>query len=265
MMPGSISGYAGNILYLSLDPISAARSRTQAQQAQSYNATDPTVQEAANDPTLLKAAPSTQTQADFLRYEADRNEGGPLFSANGIQRGDNAQNTQNAQNASDPLSELLKSQYAVGNAARNVKNSQPEEAGEGEDKKNVGEALYDKIQEQSQVCETCRRRKYRDISNEADVSFKYPQSVAPSAAAGAVRAHENMHVANAYQKAERDGGKVLYAGVTLHGSICPECGKPFISGGTTTTVIAQERSDAYSAFKPENSQPTSTGALDMAM
>ena len=85
-------------------------------------------------------------------------------------------------------------------------------------------------------CETCANRKYQDGSDEM-VSFKTPQHVSPEAAASAVRAHEQEHVNNAYTKAAKDNGKVLRANVAIHTSICPECGRSYVSGGTTTTQI----------------------------
>lgn len=86
-------------------------------------------------------------------------------------------------------------------------------------------------------CETCENRKYQDGSNEADVSFKSATNVSPEAAASAVRSHEQQHVSNAYQKAEKDNGEVLSATVAIHTSICPECGRTYVSGGTTRTTI----------------------------
>lgn len=87
-------------------------------------------------------------------------------------------------------------------------------------------------------CETCENRKYQDGSNEQDVSFKNATKVAPEAAASAVRSHEQMHVNNAFQKAEKaENAKVISASVTIHTSICPECGKTYVSGGTTRTQI----------------------------
>ena len=41
----------------------------------------------------------------------------------------------------------------------------------------------------------------------------------------------------AYDKAAQNGGKVLQASVAIHTSICPECGRTYVSGGTTTTKI----------------------------
>ncbi len=87
------------------------------------------------------------------------------------------------------------------------------------------------------TCETCRNRKYQDGSNENDVSFKSPSHITPGSEYSKVRSHESEHVANAYEKASKNNGKVLQASVTLNTSICPECGRSFISGGKTHTQI----------------------------
>ena len=34
-----------------------------------------------------------------------------------------------------------------------------------------------------------------------------------------------------------DNGKVISASVSIHTSICPECGRSYVSGGTTRTMI----------------------------
>jgi len=85
-------------------------------------------------------------------------------------------------------------------------------------------------------CETCKNRKYMDGSNE-NVSFKSATHISPSAAGAAVRAHEGEHVSNAYTKAAQDNGKVVNASVAIHTSVCPECGRTYVSGGTTNTTI----------------------------
>lgn len=85
-------------------------------------------------------------------------------------------------------------------------------------------------------CETCSNRKYQDGSDEM-VSFKTAQHISPEAAASRVRAHEQEHVNNAYTKAAKNNGKVISANVAIHTSICPECGRSYVSGGTTTTQI----------------------------
>lgn len=85
-------------------------------------------------------------------------------------------------------------------------------------------------------CETCASRKYQDGSDE-NVSFKTPTRISPDRAASAVRAHEQEHVNNAYSEAARENGRVLSANVAIHTAICPECGRSYVSGGTTTTQI----------------------------
>ena len=85
-------------------------------------------------------------------------------------------------------------------------------------------------------CETCKNRKYQDGSNE-NVSFKSAAHVSPNAAASAVRAHEGEHVSNAYSNAARRNGTVVSASVSIHTSVCPECGRSYVSGGTTNTMV----------------------------
>jgi hypothetical protein len=88
-----------------------------------------------------------------------------------------------------------------------------------------------------QDCETCKKRKYQDGSDEGNVSFKTASHISPESAGSAVRAHESEHVNNAYNKAAEGNGEVLSATVSIHTSICPECGRSYISGGTTNTMI----------------------------
>lgn len=85
-------------------------------------------------------------------------------------------------------------------------------------------------------CETCKERKYQDGSNE-NVSFKAAAHISPDAAGAAVRAHEGEHVSNAYAKASEKGGKVVQASVSIRTAVCPECGRTYVSGGETTTMI----------------------------
>lgn len=85
-------------------------------------------------------------------------------------------------------------------------------------------------------CETCKNRKYRDGSDEM-VSFKAAGHIAPESAAAVVMGHEQEHVSNAYQKAEKGNGEVVRASVQLKTAICPECGRTYISGGETNTQI----------------------------
>lgn len=91
-------------------------------------------------------------------------------------------------------------------------------------------------------CETCKNRKYQDGSDE-NVSYKAPTRISPGNAASAVRAHEQEHVSNAYAKASKNNGKVLSASVSIHTAICPECGRSYVSGGTTSTQIKYYNED----------------------
>ncbi len=102
-------------------------------------------------------------------------------------------------------------------------------------KNNTSGLRSDKV-EGAGECQTCKNRKYQDGSNE-NVSFKAAAHISPEAAAGAVRAHEGEHVANAYTKAAQDNGKVVRASVSIQTSVCPECGRTYVSGGVTSTAI----------------------------
>jgi hypothetical protein len=85
-------------------------------------------------------------------------------------------------------------------------------------------------------CQTCKERKYQDGSDE-NVSFKSASHISPESAATTVRAHEDEHVSNAYSKAAQKNGEVVNASVTIRTSICPECGRTYVSGGTTNSTI----------------------------
>ena len=85
-------------------------------------------------------------------------------------------------------------------------------------------------------CQTCKNRKNQDGSDEM-VSFKSASHISPTASGSRVRAHEQEHVSNAYNKAEQNNGKVISATVSIHTAICPECGRTYVSGGETNTQI----------------------------
>ena len=104
--------------------------------------------------------------------------------------------------------------------------------------RNPGESTRKQAGKESSPaeCKTCSERKYQDGSDE-DVSFKAPAHIDPDAAASRVRSHEQEHVSNAYKKAAQDNGEVVSCSVSIHTSICPECGRTYVSGGTTATQI----------------------------
>jgi hypothetical protein len=45
-------------------------------------------------------------------------------------------------------------------------------------------------------CETCKRRRYQDVSNDPCVSFKAPGYISPQNSAAVVMSHEQEHVFN---------------------------------------------------------------------
>jgi len=85
-------------------------------------------------------------------------------------------------------------------------------------------------------CKTCSSRTYKDISNDPSVSFQSPTHISPGQSAAIVASHESEHVSNEQAKAERDGREIISQTVTLRTSICPECKRIYISGGTTYTI-----------------------------
>ena len=132
-----------------------------------------------------------------------------------------------------PLSGYIYGSYAAGSSVGSAR-----EADKPEVIKNPGESTRVAPGRKSSPaeCQTCKERKYQDGSDE-NVSFKSAQHISPTAAGARVRAHEQEHVANAYSKAEQNNGKVINASVTIHTSVCPECGRTYVSGGTTHTMI----------------------------
>lgn len=121
-------------------------------------------------------------------------------------------------------------------SATGTENNQPIEASKGIDGAQSVDGKKVSKTDPGYKCQTCANRKYQDGSDE-NVSFKSATNIAPEAAASAVRGHEQEHVANAYDKAKQNNGKVISATVQIHTSICPECGKTYVSGGTTRTQI----------------------------
>lgn len=87
-------------------------------------------------------------------------------------------------------------------------------------------------------CQTCKTRTYQDVSNDPGVSFKAPGHIAPENSAAMVQSHEQEHVANEQAAASNEGRRVVSQNVRVFTSICPECGKSYVSGGETQTVTA---------------------------
>jgi len=89
-------------------------------------------------------------------------------------------------------------------------------------------------------CQTCEKRRYKDVSDDPTVTFQTPTSIAPGAEAYAVAAHEHQHVTHEKARAMRDGREVVFQSVQIHTAVCPECGRVYVSGGKTTTVTREK-------------------------
>lgn len=128
-------------------------------------------------------------------------------------------------------------EYAV---RMRIEYLEPTETEEASESKSVSEVM------EEEKCQTCEERKYQDGSDDMGVSFQTPTRIAPEAVASAVRGHEQEHVVREQAKAEREDRRVVSQSVTLHTGICPECGRVYISGGTTRTmtVADSEQSDS---------------------
>jgi len=103
------------------------------------------------------------------------------------------------------------------------------------DRVEISAGLMEALEAQA-VCQTCEDRKYVDNSDDPSVSFQTPTNISPNMAAAAVMSHEQEHVRNEQAKAHRDNREIVNQSVTLQYDTCPECGKQYVSGGTTRTT-----------------------------
>jgi len=101
-------------------------------------------------------------------------------------------------------------------------------------------------------CKTCESRRYVDQSDDASVSFQTPTHISPNMSAAAVASHENEHVSNERSRADREGREIISQSVSLTYDCCPECGRNYVSGGTTRTTSIS-KSDDDSGFNGEDS------------
>ncbi len=108
-------------------------------------------------------------------------------------------------------------------------------------------------------CQTCKERKYQDGSDDAGVSFKTPTHISPDQAASAVKGHEMEHVVRERAAAKREDRRVVSQSVTMHTSICPECGRVYVSGGTTRTTTAS-KPDTAEAMQQQDGKNFSAAA-----
>lgn len=144
---------------------------------------------------------------------------------------------------------------AVGTEPLNGSSMMPNVKGSTPQNGKISEEADRKRRFDSFECQTCKNRKYQDGSDDSGVSFQTPTRVDPKAAGAAVRGHEQEHVSRNRSKAEREGREIVSQSVTIHTNICPECGRVYVSGGTTrtTTKNASESSlaDKYNVGKSD--------------
>ena len=121
----------------------------------------------------------------------------------------------------------------ISQAAKDYNNQNKVKAPDGTQK--IAEAM------EVEECQTCKNRRYVDGSNDPSVSYQTPQHIDPGQSGAKVMAHEREHVANEQAKAEKEERRVISQYVALSTSICPECGKVYVSGGVTRTVTASDK------------------------
>jgi hypothetical protein len=97
-------------------------------------------------------------------------------------------------------------------------------------------------------CETCRKRRYQDDSDDSAVSFQMPTTMSPEAAKARVRGHEMEHVRRESAKAKAEGKKVVSQTVQIKTDTCEECGRIYVSGGLTRTVTRIDMRDFHRMF-----------------
>jgi len=128
-----------------------------------------------------------------------------------------------------------------------------------EAQKNQSEIVNDHIQNKHNgshadcpmcECEACKNRRYVDQSADSAVSFQQPTRMRPEEAAHRVKAHEMEHVRREQQKAAGDSSmRIVSQDVRIKTSVCPECGKNYVSGGVTTTRTRYSDPDYIAMFK----------------
>lgn len=107
-------------------------------------------------------------------------------------------------------------------------------------------------------CQTCKNRKYQDGSDEM-VSFKTPGNISPEESYAKVMSHEQEHVSNARAEGSKSNKELVSATVSLKTAICPECGRAYIAGGTTRTVMKVYGDDPYGQNQKAFEKEAATG------
>lgn len=100
--------------------------------------------------------------------------------------------------------------------------------------------------EQDYTCDTCGRRRYICSSGTTE-------NISPETSFIQVALHEKRHLEEARSEARQKGMRVIYQNIQIHISVCPECGRPYASGGTATTKMVP---DSFLSFNQGLSEPT---------
>lgn len=120
-----------------------------------------------------------------------------------------------------------------------------------------GSKAAQKIDQTGKVeCQTCKDRKYQDVSDDPGVSFKTPGKIAAQNSGAAVMSHEQEHVRHEAANAAKENKQIVSQTVTLQTSICPECGKSYVSGGQTRTVTKSNKEDDHKDYFLSNYNDT---------
>jgi len=106
-------------------------------------------------------------------------------------------------------------------------------------------------------CPTCDNRRYQDDSLDSGVSFQNPTHISPQNAASAVFGHEREHQSRERMFAEMDGREIIMNEIQVFTSLCPDCGRIYVSGGVTRTQTreAQEENQPMSLLDVLSSRP----------
>ena len=116
-----------------------------------------------------------------------------------------------------------------------------------ESKKSHGKDGFEKAPPDCQ-CETCKNRRYQDVSNDRGVSCQNPTKMDPTKARSAVMSHEMEHVRREQMSAKSDDRIVVSQSVRIKNDICNECGRMYVSGGQTLTISRSNLSEFRSVL-----------------
>ncbi|MBP3609599.1 MAG: hypothetical protein J6J42_04600 [Lachnospiraceae bacterium] len=220
-----ISPIGNSYAYYTASPYSSGATRGAARTAMEdmLHAGSTTVQPVDDVPEVFSNDEVDRVQRTPEELQQDRRDAYEIM---------NSLTPRNAEHLNAPLEFMTKSPFNGTEAVSGTKpSSEAEEALEkifGDEEENA---------DGTETCETCENRTYVDGSNENDVSFKTPGHISPEASAAQVSAHEYEHVRNAYQEDKEEGKELVSVSVSLKTAVCPECGKTYVAGGETRTIM----------------------------